>query len=249
MRRAFAATLCALTVLGWLPGCTASPVAHEARSALPARVLFVGNSFTYYNDSLHNHLRRLMAAQDLELGRKPRIRIKTISGGRLVEHAGLDAMLASEPWDVVVLQGHSLEAYDEQQRDGFRQAVIAHDKKIRAAGARTALFMTWAYEDRPQMTSVIAQQYDLVGQQIGAQVVPVGLAFAAATQRHPDVALRHADMRHPTRAGTYLAACVFYAALFERSPAGLDYDAGLATDVAAALQALAWETVEGYSAN
>jgi hypothetical protein len=39
--------------------------------------------------------------------------------------------------------------------------------------------------------------------------------------------------------GTYLAACVFYAALFHQSPVGLAYRAGLSQDVAQELQALA----------
>ena len=44
---------------------------------------------------------------------------------------------------------------------------------------------------------------------------------------------------HPTTAGTYLAACVFYATLVGRTPVGLGATGGLSPADAAALQAVA----------
>jgi hypothetical protein len=52
------------------------------------------------------------------------------------------------------------------------------------------------------------------------------------------------DRKHPTLAGTYLAACVFYAVLNENSPEGIAYTAGLDPVDAAFLQHIAWETVK-----
>ena len=60
--------------------------------------------------------------------------------------------------------------------------------------------------------------------------------------------LRIADARHPTLAGTYLAACTFFAALFNQSPEGLEYSAGLDSKDAAYLQSVAWQTVLSYRA-
>ena len=84
----------------------------------PKQVLFVGNSYFYYNDSLHNHTRRMAGEgsgidlDDLEF------RSITISGGSLdmhpIEHyltpgaIGYDA-----PFDLVVLQGNSAAADSE----------------------------------------------------------------------------------------------------------------------------------------
>ena len=48
--------------------------------------------------------------------------------------------------------------------------------------------------------------------------------------------------------GTYLAACVFYAAIFRQSPAGLHYDAGVPKGEAASLQAVAASVVLGNPA-
>ncbi len=59
--------------------------------------------------------------------------------------------------------------------------------------------------------------------------------------------LRIEDARHPSLAGTYLAACTFFAALYDQSPEGLLYDAGLGQDTALYLQRAAWKTVQEYA--
>src|SRR5512142_155582 len=76
----------------------------------PKRVLFVGNSFSYYNDSLHGHLRSLVLAADPAHAKDYLFKSMTISGAYLVEHSGgLPYALASRHWDLVVLQGQSKE--------------------------------------------------------------------------------------------------------------------------------------------
>lgn len=217
------------------------------RDAVPRNVLFVGNSFTYYNNSLHNHYRALVRNGRPGTAADGRVRIMTISGGRLPEHrAGLGAMLAAEAWDVVVLQGHSRGPLDEATAGEFRDAAIDYVAMIREAGAEPVLFMTWAYAGQPEMTGRLEAAYTGIGRETGARVVPVGLAFARVTDERPDIALRTADARHPSLAGTYLAACTFYAALLNLSPEGNEYDAGLGSEVASYLQRVARETVRAY---
>ena len=52
--------------------------------------------------------------------------------------------------------------------------------------------------------------------------------------------------RHPSLAGTYLAACTTYAAVTRKSPVGNTYSAGLDPKLAGFLQSTAWETVQEY---
>ena len=67
--------------------------------------------------------------------------------------------------------------------------------------------------------------------------------------------LHRPDKSHPNPTGTYLAACVFYATLFDKSPVGLPAQiksggkllVELSTDEAKRLQEIAWETVRGRS--
>ena len=155
-------------------------------------------------------------------------------------------MLASEAWDVVVMHGHSLGPISEDTAGPFRDAAGNYADLIRERGARPVFFMTWAYTGKPEMTAELDAAYTSIGQNLDAEVVPVGLAFAAVTSERPDIELRIADARHPTLAGTYLAACSFYSALINKSPEGLTYSAGLKPEDAAYLQNVAWRTVSLY---
>ena len=108
--------------------------------------------------------------------------------------------------------------------------------------------MSWAYADKPEMTAELADAYTKAGNDNGALVIPAGLAFAAALKQRPGLVLHAADKRHPSVAGTYLAAATVYAALFKKSPEGLKYTAGLDGDTARFLQTVAWQTVQDYYA-
>jgi hypothetical protein len=157
-------------------------------------------------------------------------------------------LASSEDWDVVVLQGYSKGPIGDDTSKSFRDAAEQLARVIRRNDAKPAFFMTWAYIDEPEMTALLDDAYTSIGKKLDAQVVPVGLAFERAIQQRPDLKLRIADRKHPTLAGTYLAACTFYAALHQQSPEGLSYTAGLDPDDAAFLQRVAWDTAEEYSA-
>ena len=216
--------------------------------ALPDKVLFFGNSFTYYNNGLHRHFRLLSNSAGLLTLENSRARIVTISGGHLPEHAGgFEHVLESDDWDVVIMQGHSLGPISEDTADPFRSTARKFARTTRRQGARPVFFMTWAYTDRPEMTARLDDAYTAIGRELEAEVVPVGLAFAAVTAERPDIALRTNDRRHPSLAGTYLAACTFYAALYDRSPEGVPYDAGLREEIATYLQRAAWTTVSDFA--
>jgi hypothetical protein len=211
---------------------------------VPRNVLFVGNSFTYYNNGLHHHYRALLGSALPGVASEGRARILTISGGRLAEHrGGLQSMLAAGNWDVVVLQGYSRGPIDDATAGEFREAARDYAKLIRKSGAEPVFFMTWAYTGEPDMTGLLYAAYTGIGDELGAQVVPVGLAFATVTTERPDIVLRIADAKHPTVAGTYLAACTFFAALQGQSPVGIDYTAGLDDETARYLQDVAWQAM------
>jgi hypothetical protein len=108
------------------------------------------------------------------------------------------------------------------------------------------LFMSWAYKDQPEMTAQLAEQYTLAGNANDALVIPAGLAFAKAVSKRPSLELYQPDKRHPTLAGTYLAACTTYAAIQRKSPVGNRYTAGLDPELAAFLQGVAADTVREY---
>ncbi len=226
----------------------AEPDVAANAEELPDKVLFVGNSFTYYNNGLHAHFRRLTFAAGLLTRENSRARIMTISGGHLPEHdGGFEHVLETDDWDVVVMQGHSLGPISEETAEPFRRTARKFARIARDHGTRPVFFMTWAYSDRPEMTAELDEAYTGIGRELGATVVPVGLAFATVTAERPGIELRTADARHPTLAGTYLAACTFFAVLHGQSPEGLSYDAGLGEDTALYLQRAAWRTAQDYA--
>lgn len=220
-----------------------------SRADEPLKILFVGNSFIYYNNSLHSHYRNIRYA---ERGRESGVQVRamTVSGSTLPEHRlGLQQRLAADDWDVVVLQGYSNGPISAGYAAPFRQAARDYAVDIRDDGGEPVFFMTWAYTGKPEMTQQLDDAYTAIGKELNAMVVPVGRAFARALQERPDLDLVDPDLKHPTLAGTYLAACTFYSALHADSPVGGSYTAGLSDADAAFLQQVAWDSWQEYSAN
>jgi len=184
------------------------------------RVLFIGNSLTRVND-LPATIAYLAAAG----GAPPFTWVRDgIDGGSLGLHARqgrAPARIRLGGWSHVVIQDHSTAALsfpaalDRHGRDFVRSA--------RAAGAQPVLYQTWAAFDRPEDQDVITAAYAALAVD-GAVVAPVGEAFRRALASTPQPDLYVFDGLHPSAAGTYLVACVFYATFFGRSPVGLPGD-------------------------
>ncbi len=223
----------------------------------PAQVLFTGNSYTYYNDSIHNHVKRMAIAGGEQ--KKLKYRAITISGAWLgyhpVEHYVTPGAVGfKKPFDVVVLQDNSGSALNEKNAERFKVAVRKHSKTIKASGAQPALYMTHAYEEGhkrydPNYIRKLEELFISTGNEVGAMVLPVGLAFERAHKARPDLSLhQYYDHSHPNLLGTYLAACVVYASLYNQSCAGNEYDYFGKVDksVIPFLQGIADETVKTF---
>jgi hypothetical protein len=259
-----AAALLAGLLLTAAPARAADGVAAEVRALgidTPRRVLFVGNSYLYYGDSLHNHVRRMAIENDKANEKKYGYKSITISGGSLAQHdlahyLKPNAVGIKDPFEVVVLQGHSGAAMSDKRRTAFVETVTAANGLIRASGAKTALYLTHAYTPAhknhdPAMMRRTEKLYVETGNRVGALVIPVGLAFEEAYRRKPDLKLqKDYDGSHPDLIGTYLAACVTYAALYGRSPVGNPYDyyGKIDRETAAFLQQVAEDTVRSFYA-
>jgi hypothetical protein len=226
-------------------------------------ILWVGNSFFYYNNSMHNHFGRLVASAGP--GSQVRSTSVTISGSGLDWH-DMDSLLRPDglgrysfvgdneirfnkpgrQYDTAIMMDCSQCPVHPQLQGAFHETVRKHSQSLVRNGVRPVLFMSWAYKDKPEMTAQLAEQYTLAGNANDALVIPAGLAFAKAIAKRPEIELYQADKRHPNLSGTYLAACTVYATLFRKSPEGLKYTAGLSPELAALLQAAAWESVQEY---
>jgi hypothetical protein len=218
------------------------------------RVLFVGNSFTFYN-SMPALVHQLAAADE---GAPPIFAVEYAEGGWTLEEAsrddGLAAVLEDVRWDVVVLQEQSqlLSFPAEQRREETYPFARALQGQIASAGSRTILFMTWGYKEGDRrnysgdtftaMQRRLAEGYADLGAELSAPVALVGLAWQEALQRKPTLDLWDGDGKHPNLAGSYLAACVFYAMLSDRNPTRSEFTAGLELAEARFLQRVASDT-------
>ena len=125
------------------------------------------------------------------------------------------------------------------------------DKLIDKTGAQTVFFLTWARQHIPQMQDGLDHTYYSVAERLDAKVAPVGRAWKAIREASPTLALHRSDKSHAAPAGTYLAACVFYATITGRSPVGLPAELTDGTRqlvkinpvLAKRLQTAAWKTV------
>lgn len=208
----------------------------------PGSILFVGNSLTRGNEGIYEHLKQLLA----ESGQAPAAEIYNITknGAALLElSAQANQLIAAKRWGAVVLQEYSNTPVENY--DAFTRGVQSMMLDIRMQRAQPVLFMTWAYNEQPEMTIQLRDAYVLAGNQFKALVVPVGLAYAKAVEALPQVSF-YLDDRHSTLAGTYLASCVFYTSLFGQPSSGITYTAGLPKELAEKLQAIADETVKAF---
>ncbi len=232
----------------------------------PTTVLYVGNSFFYYNNSMHGHVARIASEGLKGTDQKYRGVSVTISGSGLDWH-DMDSLLrpngigrysfapgnkvvfnppSDKPFDAVIMMDCSQCPIHETLSKVFTEYSKKHSDSVRKRGGHPVLFMSWAYQDVPSMTKELAEAYTKAGNDNRALVIPAGLAFANSIAKRPDINLYVPDLRHPSLAGTYLSALTTYGALFGRPTVGLSYDAGLPKDVAAHLQIVADETVKSY---
>lgn len=236
---------------------------HTDPGPAPQSIMWVGNSFFYYNNSMHNHFGKLV--ESAGGGSKVRSTSVTISGSGLDWHdmesllrpngIGRYSFVANNQirfnppgrqFDTVIMMDCSQCPIHPQLQGAFHETVKKDAEILAKAGVRPALFMSWAYKDKPEMTAQLAEQYTIAGNANNAVVIPAGLAFAKAVAKRPDLELYQPDKRHPTVAGTYLASSTVYATLYRKSPVGLAYTAGLPADVVTLLQTAAWEAVQEY---
>jgi hypothetical protein len=229
-----------------------SPVVKTSPIDTPQRVLFIGNSLVYYNGALQTHTHRIAAAATPPLMVRDGFKSVHITGAFL-HHYPIEFLVtpgnlgSKEPFQIVVLAGSIQEAMTEAARARYRQKVIEFDAIIKKHGARTALlWLPAVVKPNPLADSDMFQRSQeimlSVGNEVGALVIPVALAYQAAYRQRPGIKLQMGyDGSHPTLAGQYLAASVVYGSLYSRSAAGNPYDY-----FGAFVQKIADETVRSF---
>jgi hypothetical protein len=227
-------------------------------------IIWVGNSFFYYN----NGIQSMMSALSQGAGKEHQMRnVMAAIGGAGIDWHDVDNYLKPDSkvgyysfygdnqvrfnkpgrqFDTMIVMDCSQCPIHPQLKDVFHEYAKKDSDVARKYGVRPVFFMSWAYKDHPEMTAQLAEAYTREANANDALVIPAGLAFARAIARRPDLELYQPDKRHPQRIGTYLAACTAFATLSGVSPVGNSYTAGIDADTAKFLQQVAWDTVQEY---
>lgn len=193
-------------------------------------VLFIGNSYTYYND-----LEKLFEALCRENGRQVHA-FRVAEGGRkMIQYTcdtdpttqQLKQILQARYYDAVFLQEQSL--LPLLDFDAFAAGMQHVNELVKPCSAKRVLYATWArkagskdlitYGWKPEtMTEDLDAAYRKVAQKLDAAVSPVGRAFRGAAELAPELELYASDLYHPSYLGSCLAALTHYHTLFGTFP-------------------------------
>ena len=228
-----------------------------ATQAQQTSVLFIGNSYIGVND-LPNTLRQLA----LSLGDTMTVASSAPGGYTLFQHSTYALTLtaiASQPWDYVVMQ--------EQSQLGALPADVTTTELGASALAELieenwecsypVFYMTWGRQNGdaqncanfPFMCTYDGMQqglrtnYIALAEYNDGYVSPVGAAWKVVRDTQPGINLYDADGSHPSPAGTYLAACVFYCTLYQQSCVAASFNGAIDATTAATLRAITSATV------
>lgn len=200
------ATLLAFTLPGVACAQSETPVAPSPPPGADGslRVLFIGNSLTYFND-LPGMLRELLRHEGLDV----------VTGALAEPDFGLEDHWTrqsthdriAEGWDVVVMQqGPSA----TEGRPSLLEFAERFAGPIREAGGIPALYMVWPAEARSFDVQGVSNSYAAAADRVGGLLFPVGEAWLDARELDEDIALYGGDRFHPSPLGSYLAALVMY---------------------------------------
>lgn len=220
-----------------------------------ANVLFIGNSYTYFNN-MPGLISDLAASQ----GDFFESTSSTPGGANFNGHASNPATYTAingDDWDYVVLQGQSQEiSFSDAQVDAQSLPyIIQIADSINANNdcSDILMYMTWGRENGdPQwlpistfdgMNERLRLAYMRMADSVQGSVSPVGSAWKYVRDNNPGIGLYNADESHPSLEGSYLAACVFYASVYRKSPVGASFISTLSQADADVLQAAAALTV------
>jgi len=183
----------------------------------PSRVLFIGNSLTLTND-----LPAMVVSLARAAGKDAVTETIAFGGFSLEDHwtqGDARRAIAKRGWSFVVLQ-QGPSSLPESQAN-LREFTKKFDGEIRAAGARTALYMVWPERARLDALDAVVRSYAAAAADVRGVLLPAGDAWRAAWRRDRSIALYGPDDFHPSMTGSYLAALAIVARLFDVSPIGL----------------------------
>ena len=212
-------------------------IATDANASMQnqKKILFIGNSFTYYSKKkigIEPILKSIASANNENLY------IKTVAndGAYLSYYSDLtlsyqdyhhDAMkeIMETQWDYIVLQDNTtapVQCYESEMEPSVSK--LMDYIEAYQENAKVLMYFPAAYN----VTSLGMSAHDLqmytsyamtrLKNKTGIEIAPVGLNASHFAKMYPDVSLIGTDNKHPNYAGYYLAAATFFYRIYGRVP-------------------------------
>lgn len=174
------------------------------------RILFIGNSHTYFNDMIGmfmcmaNEIKSIPNVEVTMLAHpyvnldyhkdQPEVRFNILYGG----------------YDYIVIQqgAHPFKG-EKDLIDGAK----AINEFIKETNGVPVAYMTWAQKDKPENQDEMTRAYVNMSKKINAILAPVGEVFKAL--RDEDIELYYKDGSHASKIGSYISAATILKAIFK----------------------------------
>ncbi|MGC6403564.1 MAG: hypothetical protein ACON4A_09000 [Flavobacteriaceae bacterium] len=199
-------------------------VANAQQSGQTERILFIGNSFTFYWN-----IPKTVELMAHDRGLQWDVDQATLGGASLEQHwkglRGLTskAQLEKGNYDRVILQDYSSNPL--KKPENTKTHIQAFQNLALPKTPRWYYYSTWMYPNidtrAHSKTYPIEAFYQTIQKAYGGEILTVGKVFARFQAAHPDIKLLTYDQKHTSPEGSYLAACVIFAQLSGQNPLGL----------------------------
>ena len=176
------------------------------------RILFIGNSHTYYNN-MPQIAKEIFASA----GINAEVTMQTEGGKGLLYHCDRKDVIFN-----IIYGGYDYVVLQDVAKTFDRQNFIEGAEKIKAnalgkSAAQPVFYMIWAHRDRKALQREITAAYAEVAGRFGALLAPAGEVWHRLLRRNKLLPLYRDDGNHATPLGSYLAATTIFYAITRRA--------------------------------
>ena len=192
------------------------------------KILFIGNSYTYFYD-----MPEIFRALAEENGAHVQVDAVTKGGRKLYENLiegdekkeAINALCRQNKYDILFLQEQSYLAIVDYPL--FERGIKGLIQEVKPQ--KTILYSTWGRKEgcplldnlamsSEEMTDGLSQAYIKAASSSGAEISPVGKCFCQINRLFPEIELYDPDLSHPSYPGSCVAAVCHYRAVFGKMP-------------------------------
>jgi hypothetical protein len=177
------------------------------------RILFIGNSLTYYND-LPGLVGKIARQDGVKLVIKSFSKPNYALEDHWIEQQAA-AEIKKDRYDYIVLQQGPSALLES--RVNLLEYATFFARAARAQGSKVAFYMVWPSSNRSFDFQGVIDSYTQAADSVGGILCPVGKAWLKVWEEKKDFPLYDTDGFHPSEKASLLAAMIIYGKLMKRT--------------------------------